>query len=145
MSSEEGFDFPSDAWTAAYKDALNGSERYREAGKPWTFGAVAMVVSADPALGLDEDMGMILDVHQGHCNSTNLVRGMDAVADTPFVIVAPYARWRQVIEGELDPIKGMMEGKLKLTQGNLPTMIRYVESSRELVSSASRVPTRFRA
>jgi len=144
MSSEEGFDFPSDAWTEAFKDAVNGNERYREAGKPWIHGAVAMVVSADPALGLEHDMGMILDVDQGVCRGTTLVKGMDAVAETPFVIVAPYARWRQVIEGELDPIKGMMEGKLKLTQGNLPIMIRYVESSRELVTSAAHVPTRFR-
>jgi hypothetical protein len=36
-----------------------------------------------------------------------------------------------------------MEGKLKLTKGHLPTMIRFVESSRQLVMSASRVPTEF--
>lgn len=142
--SDEGFDFPTPEWTAAYKDALNANELYREAGKPWTFGAVAMVVSADPAYGIEQDTAMILDVHQGECRGTDLVYGLDAVADTPFVIVAPYTRWREVIEGKLDPIKGMMEGKLKLTQGNLPIMIRYVESSRQLVVSAARVPTKFR-
>ena len=53
------------------------------------------------------------------------------------------ARSREVIEGRLDPIKGMMEGKLKLTRGHLPTMIRFVEASRQLVVSAAHVPTRF--
>jgi putative sterol carrier protein len=43
----------------------------------------------------------------------------------------------------IDPIKGMMEGKLKLTKGHLPTIIRFIESSRQLVMSASRVPTEF--
>jgi hypothetical protein len=37
----------------------------------------------------------------------------------------------------------MMEGKLKLARGHLPTIIRYVESSRQLVASASKVPTDF--
>ncbi|MDH5492567.1 MAG: SCP2 sterol-binding domain-containing protein [Myxococcales bacterium] len=135
--------FPSEEWTAAFKDAVNDNAAYRKAGAAWTHGAVAMVIAADPALGLEEPVGMILDVHGGQCRGAEYVRGMDAVAGVPFVIVAPRARWREVIEGKLDPIKGMMEGKLKLTVGHLPTMIRYVESSRQLVVSAANVPTEF--
>jgi hypothetical protein len=37
-----------------------------------------------------------------------------------------------------------MQGKLKLTKGHLPTMIRYVESSKQLLSSAQSVATEFR-
>jgi putative sterol carrier protein len=135
--------FPSEAWTNAYKDAVNANETYAKHGKPWTFGAVAMVIKADPSIGLDDDTGMILDVHEGVCRGTKLVHGMEAVAGTPFIIVAEYARWKDVIEGRTDPIKGMMEGKLKLTVGHLPTMIRFVESSRALVVSATNVPTEF--
>ena len=136
--------FPSEEWTAAFKDAVNANEIYRTHGKPWTFGAVAMVVEADPSIeGLDEPVGMILDVHQGECREATLATGMAAFADTPFVIVAPYARWKLVIEGELDPIKGMMEGKLKMTEGHLPTMLRFVQSSRALVTSAQDVPTEY--
>lgn len=137
-------EFPSEAWTAAFKDAVNANEDYRKHGKPWTFGAVAMVVSKDPELGLDDDMGMILDVHEGECRGAQYVKGLAAVDEAPFVIVAPYARWKQVIDGELDPIKAMMEGKLKMTKGSLPTMLRFVESSKALVVSAAKVPTRFR-
>ena len=71
------------------------------------------------------------------------VEGDSDPHDAEFVIVGTYARWRDVIEGRLDPIKGMMEGKLKLARGHLPTIIRFVESSRRIVSSASRVPTLF--
>ena len=42
-----------------------------------------------------------------------------------------------------DPIKTLMQGKLKLTQGHLPTLIRYVESSRQLLASAQNVPTEY--
>jgi putative sterol carrier protein len=135
--------FPSEEWTKAYKDAVNANAAYREAGKPWTFGSVAMVVQADPSIGIEEDTAMILDVHEGECRRTTFAKGPKAVEGAPFVIVASYQRWRDVIEGRLDPIKGMMEGKLKLTQGHLPTMIRFVESSRQLVASASKVPTDF--
>lgn len=135
--------FPSEQWTTAYEQAVNRNESYREAGKQWTFGPVAMVVKADPSIGIDEDTGMILDVHGGACRGTQYVKGMEAVQDAPFIIVADYPQWKSVIEGEVDPIKAMMEGKLKLVKGHLPTMIRFVESSRQLVVSATRVPTEF--
>ncbi len=136
-------EFPSEEWTQAFAAAVNDNEDYRKHGKPWTYGAVAMVISRNPELGLEEDTGMILDVDQGVCRGTRYVKGMDAVQEAPFVIVAPYDRWKQVIRGEVDPIKAMMEGKLKMTKGHLPTMLRFVESSRALVVSATKVPTRF--
>jgi putative sterol carrier protein len=137
--------FPSKEWTDAFAAAVNENEAYKKHGKPWTFGAVAMVVKADPTLDITEDSGMVLDVHEGTCRGAKYGYGMDFVAGTPFVIVAEFAFWKEVIEGRLDPIKGMMEGKLKLTVGHLPTMIRFVESSRALVRSAAVVPTEFPA
>jgi putative sterol carrier protein len=58
----------------------------------------------------------------------------------PFVVAAPYSRWKDVLAGELDPIKGMMQGKLKL-EGDLPTIIRYVRAANELVLLTQTVPT----
>ena len=139
------FKFPSEAWTKAYQDAVNANEGYRTHGKPWTFGAVAFVIKADPSIGIPDDVGMIMDVHEGVCRGTQFVTGMDAVQEAPFIVVADYARWRACLEGKLDPIKSMMEGKLKLTKGHLPTMLRFVESSRQLVVSATRVDTEFLA
>ena len=135
--------FPSADWCAAYKDAINTNPQYKTAGKDWTHGVVAMVVKADPALDLPQDLGMWLDVHQGACKDCKLVSLAEAQA-APFVIVADYARWKQVIKKELDPIKGMMQGKLKLVKGHMPTIVKYVNASRELVESTARVPTKFR-
>ena len=139
------YSFPSAPWTAAFKDAINNNPEYQKHGAPWTFGSVAMVVEADSSLGLDEAAAIILDVHQGSCREASFVTGLESVdsADPAFIIVADYARWKLVVEGELDPIKGMMEGKLKLTKGHLPTMIRFVHSSRALVTSAKDVPTEY--
>jgi len=135
--------FPSKEWTEALKVALNNDRAYREAGKPWTFGSVAMIVRSDPANGIERDAGMILDVHQGECRCATFVEAVDDSVEAEFVIVASYARWKEVIERKLDPIRGMMEGKLKLVRGHLPTIIRFVEPARIVVASASKVPTEF--
>jgi putative sterol carrier protein len=137
------FVFPSDEWAVAYKDALNTSETYRTAGKEWTHGVVAMVVKADAALGIAEDTALWLDVDQGTCRDCKLMAASQAEA-AAFIIVADYARWKSVIKKELDPIKGMMQGKLKLTKGHMPTIVKYVQSSRELVETTAKVPTKFR-
>jgi putative sterol carrier protein len=136
------FSFPSPEWAVAYKDAINANPAYKTAGKDWTHGVVAMVVKADPALGLPEDTALWLDVDRGECKDCKLMpaSGVQAAA---FIIVSDYARWKQVINKELDPIKGMMQGKLKLTKGHMPTIVKYVNASKELVESTSRVPTLF--
>jgi putative sterol carrier protein len=135
--------FPSEEWTEAWRVALTNDPAYREAGKAWTFGSVAMVVQSDPANGIERDAGMVLDVHQGECGGARFIEGVDDSLEADFVIVASYARWKDVIEHKLDPIRGMMEGKLKLVRGHLPTIIRFVEPARIVVASASRVPTDF--
>ena len=44
--------------------------------------------------------------------------------------------------GELDPIKGMMQGKLRV-HGDLPTIVRYVQAANELVRLTGRIDTQF--
>jgi putative sterol carrier protein len=134
--------FPSAEWCAAYRDAINANASYRAAGRDWTHGPVAMVVTAEPAIGMPDDMAMWLDLHQGECKACRLVSRQEADG-APFVIVATYARWKEVIRKQLDPTKGMMQNKLKLTKGHMPTMVKYVTASKELVESTSRVPTKF--
>lgn len=137
-------DFPSVEWVAAYKDAINANPEYAKAGKDWTHGVVAMVVKAEPDLGIPEDLAMALDVHEGRCRDTKLVPAREAEQTAPFVVVASYAQWKQVIKKEIDPTKALMQGKLKLTKGHMPTMVKYVNASKQLVESTTRVPTKFR-
>ncbi len=136
--------FPSEAWTQAFAEAVEANPDYREAGRDWTHGKVAMVVEPDPARGIEKEVGMVLDVHEGHCRGARYVQDGDN-DDAAFVIRASFDVWREVIEGGLDPTQAMMMGKLQLTRGHLPTMIKYVESSKQLVLSARRVPTQWPA
>ncbi len=137
-------DFPSAEWVNAYKDAINANPEYRKAGKDWTHGVVAMVVQAEPSVGIVEDLAMLLDVHQGECRGCTLVPAREGEITAPFVVVASYPQWKQVIRKEIDPTKALMQGKLKLTKGHMPTMVKYVNASKQLVESTSRVETAFR-
>jgi putative sterol carrier protein len=134
--------FPSAEWCAAYKEALNGNAAYQVAARDWTHGSVAMVVVAEPAIGIPEDTAMWLDLQEGRCRDCRLVSREEA-EKASFVIVATYARWKEVIRKQLDPTKGMMQNKLKLTKGHMPTMVKYVTASKQQVESTSRVPTQF--
>lgn len=137
-------DFPSTEWVVAYKDAINANPDYKKAGKDWGHGAVAMVVKAEPSVGIAEDLAMLLDVHQGECRACTLCLAKEAEATAPFVVVASYAQWKQVIKREIDPTMALMQGKLKLTKGHMPTMVKYVNASKQLVESTARVSTKFR-
>jgi putative sterol carrier protein len=132
--------FPSEDWVAAYWEAIRKSD-YSETGKTWTKGVVALVCAAEPAVGVTEDVGIWLDLHEGVCRDARIVPAEEA-RKAPFVVTGEYARWKQVIQGQLDPIKGMMQGKLRL-KGDLPTIVRYVKASKTLVASAANVDTTF--
>lgn len=134
--------FPSAEWTAAFKDAVNANAAYREAGKGWVHGKVAYVVKADPKLGTDRDMAMVLDLHGGECRGAEYVDG-DAAQSAEFVIVAEYPRWREVMSGQVDPTKAMMQNKLKLQKGHLGTIVKFVVASKELVKSATAIDTQY--
>jgi hypothetical protein len=92
--------FPSAEWCVAYKEAINASQGYKVAGREWTHGPVAMVVTADPSIGLPEDMALLLDVDQGTCRACTLMSRAEA-EKASFVLVAPYSRWKEVIRKEL--------------------------------------------
>ena len=135
------FTFPSAEWVEEYKRQINLSEGYKKAGATWTAGVVALVTSAKPEIGINEDVGIWLDLHQGVCREAKIVSGEEA-QKAPFCITGDYARWKQVVKKELEPVKGMMQGKLKL-KGDLPTIVRYVKASQELVECSTRIETKF--
>lgn len=132
--------FPSDEWLRIYQDRINGSAEYREAAATWE-GAIAFVFEAEPDRGVPEDLWAWLDLWHGDCREARMVTPEEG-RRAPYVIRAPYTRWKEVLAGNLDPVRGMMQGKLRL-QGDLPTIIRHVRAANELVHLTSTVPTEF--
>jgi putative sterol carrier protein len=132
--------FPSAAWVDELIDRINGSGEYRRAAASWE-GDVSFVVGAEPDKRVPRDVWVWLDLWHGECRSGGVV-SEEQGEGARYVIRAPYSRWKDVVRGRLDPIKGMMQGKLRV-HGDLPTIIRYVRAANELVHLTTTVPTEF--
>ena len=133
--------FPSPEWVAAYGAAINASELYRNASLEWTHGPVALVVSAQPEIGVSTAVGIWLDLERGACREAKLVNAADAQA-AKFVLTSEYRYWKQIIRKQLGPIAGIMQRKVAL-QGSLPIVVRFIKSAEALVEVATTVPTHF--
>jgi putative sterol carrier protein len=131
-----GLTFPSDAWIKELSNRLNESESYERSAKDWE-GDFLFVVEPDE--DNDDTSYLYLGLHHGKSTGAALVESEDE-RETEFVIRAPYGSWRRVIEGELDPIQGMMMRRLKLS-GNMMKIMRYPKAAQEIVACCAEVPT----
>ena len=132
--------FPSSEWFSDYCQAINSSEDHAVAAVDWE-GDVTFVVEDEPHRGVPETMWVWMDLHRGMCRGAKVV-SQDEGERARFVIAAPYSRWKEVIQGRLDPIRGMREGKLRL-DGDLPAIVAHVDAAKILVGLAASIPTEF--
>jgi len=65
--------------------------------------------------------------------------------DVPFIIRADPQTWKRVLDRDLEPIFGLIRGKLKLAKGSLVSLLPYTTAAKEMVLSAACVETRFPA
>ena len=132
------FKFPSDEWIKELSNKLNESESYGRSAKDWE-GDFVFVVEPDEAY--DDTAYLFLGLYHGKSPDAALV-GSEDERKAEFVLSAPFANWRKVIEGKLDPIQGMMTRKLKLA-GNMMKIMRYPKAAKEIVNCCALVPTDF--
>ena len=132
--------FPSDPWFQALIERINGSAAYGEAAATWE-GDITFHVEAEPDKGIPDDVFGYLDLWHGKCRGGGVV-GPERAAGARYILRAPYTRWKEIVQGELDPVRGMVQGKLRV-QGDLPTIVRYVNAANVLVQLTGEVDTVF--
>lgn len=132
--------FITQEWVDAYVDEINASQEYRAAAAEWE-GDIAFLIQSEPDKGVPVDVWAWLDLQHGRCLDGRIIDAQRA-ASAAYGITAPYSRWKDVLQEELDPIKGMMQGKLKV-RGDLPTVVRQVRAATELVRLTGLVKTEF--
>lgn len=130
--------FPSDEWIKALSEKLNASEAYERSAKDWE-GDFIFIVEPDETY--PDTAYLFLGLYHGKSTDAALLSSQDE-REAEFVIRAPFGAWRQVIEGKLDPIQGMMTRKLKL-QGNMMKIMRYPKAAQEIVACCALIPTEF--
>lgn len=130
----------SDEWCAAWEQKVRESKDFAVFNKGWK-GDLGCIVQKDPAANVPEDQYLYLDFDDGTVNGIRMTDRETAEA-CKFVITGPYVRWKQVALKELDAIKAMMQGKLRL-KGNLPYVVKYLKGVQETIRCLTEVDSRW--
>ncbi|MCE7742312.1 MAG: sterol carrier protein [Candidatus Heimdallarchaeota archaeon] len=131
--------FPSREWIERFMGVLNNSADYKEAAKTWE-GDFLFVIEPDDKL--DKQHTFYLDLWHGDCRSVDYIEEGQKGPKTEFEYIGTYSNWLKVINGDLDPIKGILTRKFKLV-GDKGKVMRATKAAKELVNSAQKVPTEF--
>lgn len=129
------------SWANAWQDELNRSESYEKAAQQWEWPMV-LVMEADPDENIPEDRAIYTDLFHGKCREARVATA-DDIATVPYVITADPFTWREVMDGELEAIAGIMRGRLILSRGNMVVLARFVPAATELVQAAARIDSVF--
>ena len=131
--------FPSKEWIEQFMDVVNNSQAYKEAARTWE-GDFLFVIEPDEKL--DKKQIYYLDLWHGDCRSVDYFEDGHELPTTEFEYSGTYSNWLKVINGDIDPIKGILTGKFKL-KGNKGKVMRAAKAAMELVNSAQEVETEF--
>jgi putative sterol carrier protein len=126
-------------WATAFRGAIEADASYRDAAAKWTW-PVALVMHPAPEFGYPDSVAVELTLDRGRCHDA-VIRSQDAVG-APIVLTAPYAVWKSVVKGELDPLLGVTRGKIAV-KGSLATLMMHAKAATALVACARAVPTEF--
>lgn len=130
-----------DPWATAWCRAIHASDDYRRAAAGWE-GAVAVVMTPDPAMGIGGERAVFLDLSDGDCRGGRTAGDGD-LENALFVLRASPAVWKRVLGREIEPIWGLMSGKIELAQGSIAKLIPYAGAAKEMVECAADLEASF--
>ena len=131
--------FPREEWATEYVEKLNSNASYEAAGKEWE-GAITFVVQRDA--DFERDAFLYLDLYHGKCRGTKFSYDESELPTPEYKYAGTYGNWRKLINREIDPIQGLLNGKFKLT-GSMMKIMRFTTAAKEMASTASLVRTEF--
>lgn len=126
-------------WADAFHAAIAADAAYQLAAAKWAW-PVGLVLDATPEFGYPDSVAIELALDHGRCHSVALLPPANLTA--PFVLTAPYATWKAVLRGELDPLTGVTLGRIAV-RGSLATLMLHARAAKALVTCARAVPIHF--
>jgi len=129
-----------DEWCKAWEEKVRASKDFAVYNKGWQ-GDIGCVMYKDPAANVPEDQYLYLDFEDGVVKGIRMA-DKEKAENCKFVIYGDYVRWKQVAKRELDAVKAMMQGKLKL-KGNLPYVVKYLKGVQESIRCLTEVDAKF--
>jgi len=128
--------FPSQEWATAFKAAINANEAYRAAAQAWQGDILFLVRGADPNAAAP---GVHLELAHGECSEATFHADARNVS-SEFIYEGSPENWEKMLKGGGDPVKAILDGTFRI-RGNLAKAMRFTKAAKELVETASKVPT----
>ena len=129
--------FLSEEWVGQIPQAINTNAAYQKAAKGISDRMAFIVKGRHPAADGDETH-FYLDIKNGRC--VEAVREKRTRAD--FFLTGTYDHWKSVLDGEMDVIKAVTAGKIKM-KGSMLRMLKNAIPTVRLVGCVQTVPTRY--
>lgn len=133
------FEIFTQPWADSFRDQVNRNVEHRRAASTWEH-PVALAVEPSPAV--PGGRRLLLDLWRGECRAARVVDEAGSERAT-FILSAPIEQWKQIFCGRSDPILALMQGRVKLLKGGMFALARNATAAKQLVLSATRVPTFF--
>ena len=128
--------FPSAEWAEEFRSILNQNDAYRDAARAWEGDILFLVRNPDPNAAAP---GIHLALAHGQCSAATFHDDARAVS-SEFVYEGTAENWQKLIAGQIDPVKAILDGTFKI-KGNLAKAMRFTKAAKELVETASKVPS----
>ncbi len=135
----EAIMFPSEEWIQALSDRLNDSPDYKIAAAKWE-GSLGYVVEPDKG-STDKQRISFMDAYHGEIRESCELETIEERA-IDFILRANFATWKSIIKSEIEPIRAVMTGKIKVT-GNRLKLLKNVGAAKVMMECMKSIPTRF--
>ena len=99
-------------WCDAWADNIMKSKDFARFNKGWE-GDISGIIFKNPEKNIPEELYLYLHFHDGEVKEISMI-DKEKAENCKFIMSGDYVRWKQVAKGELDAVKAMMQGKLKL-------------------------------
>ena len=130
----------SEVWAHEWCRVLNGRSAYQTAAATWE-GAVALVMTRDGSVS-PESRAVFLDLWHGQCRAARIA-SPDDLDSVRYILSGTAPAWRAVLSGTVAPLTAMMTGKIRLTKGNMASLVPFAAAARELVVAAMEMEVSF--
>lgn len=125
----------SDEWAGQWKDLINQSQEYRQSGWDWK-GSMVMVLEKEDSRAAAVYAGL----REGRCLEARAA-GDDDLQRADFVIGASPDTWQGLLNGSLDPMFAVLQGRLHLRKGKTAALLPYAPAAKAMVAAARGIDT----
>ena len=137
MPNETTLVFSSE-WGRQVEAAINASDGYRRAAIDWR-----------DSLGLEMEgapekapCAAVLDLRNGSCHAVHTGEGARP-GEAAFLLRAGPADWQELLAGRLEPMWGILSGRLRLERGSMAALLPFAQAAQLLVEAIASVDATF--